>query len=899
MGVQPAGAREFLVTDEVELTLQAGLVSIRRAKLIEVSYVLRVTVNGSIYVDIPVTLINFLSIDPPPPFLSPGSAPVVGAGTVQMPIAMAKEKSRLPVVDINDTFKQGFEVSVNYGACGQAAEQQNFHTRSASDFSLNMQSGPARASSTTLDLDQLLAAGQARADEARRSGAEQFKSRPVSMSESLASNYGGARSAEGPSTSYSNHQTIEPIKRTRSTPLLRAKSSRDQPYASDAESGMSGDEEERDLHAVEARRRMGRQLSLAVIGQEEEGQRALQDDGPVDHDDPDSEELTPRDEHSAPAFLPESTPHGESIKMMQDTPFVPDVPQLSPTPIPDEICELEEPTSEDDREEHESVLDDIMTDEYEHVLDEDFGQGHHADQSFGSEFDYDDQELGVAHQSPRQAEQEGAEQTIEVMRPEAADLASDAELVTERSRDEQVAQSRSAFGSFAASAVSGQSGGDESEVGMVQQAVRRNVSIKIPSHLEPAVGRRESSASASRSDGVASPAASPRKLSIATGMSRQASQDSPRKLAKHASPIGMRRELSNGPSPLRDAAYRTAPPPSPSPSRVSHMYSEGGASPSSRSRLAYSPGPSPMSKGTSVMRRTDSLQSQPLEERPEDNEVPELSQSLAGDSASSEGEGLESPQLDILTPLVSPQTGNVRSPGRRALPRVPSVRSVGSPQSAGSSSNRASWSPSAALIRSQSIFGNAAKVPLAYPPPRGPRDRPLSIINQDQTAPLSPAESTTSSVNSVLPSVRSKIAQLEHRDQALRQFTNVALAQTTAAPSQRRSYTAALGRMSQYSAYDDDDGHGVDYTTRRQSTTSYRDRQNTYGKGVTPTHLRKDSAASIDSTSTTATTIEDALLSRHASMASRKTYNTLSPRQMLPTVYMGAGSDEESSDGLL
>lgn len=42
------------------------MISIRRTKLVDISYTLRVTLNNSIYVDLPVTLISFLSIDPPP-----------------------------------------------------------------------------------------------------------------------------------------------------------------------------------------------------------------------------------------------------------------------------------------------------------------------------------------------------------------------------------------------------------------------------------------------------------------------------------------------------------------------------------------------------------------------------------------------------------------------------------------------------------------------------------------------------------------------------------------------------------------------------------------------------------------------------------------------------------------
>nr|ODN85507.1 hypothetical protein L203_04756 [Cryptococcus depauperatus CBS 7841] len=61
-GVEPGEDGKW----DMSLQVPAGLLSIQKAKFIEISYTLRVTLNSSIYVDLPVDLISFLSIDPPP-----------------------------------------------------------------------------------------------------------------------------------------------------------------------------------------------------------------------------------------------------------------------------------------------------------------------------------------------------------------------------------------------------------------------------------------------------------------------------------------------------------------------------------------------------------------------------------------------------------------------------------------------------------------------------------------------------------------------------------------------------------------------------------------------------------------------------------------------------------------
>lgn len=62
-GLQPG---EHGTTWQMSLVLPPDCLTIARTKLIEVQYTIRVTLNSSVFVDVPIHVINFLSIDPPP-----------------------------------------------------------------------------------------------------------------------------------------------------------------------------------------------------------------------------------------------------------------------------------------------------------------------------------------------------------------------------------------------------------------------------------------------------------------------------------------------------------------------------------------------------------------------------------------------------------------------------------------------------------------------------------------------------------------------------------------------------------------------------------------------------------------------------------------------------------------
>ncbi|KAL7420095.1 hypothetical protein Q5752_005060 [Cryptotrichosporon argae] len=202
-GVEPGERGQW----DMSLQIPTGMVSVHRSRLIDVGYMLRVTVNGSIYLDVPIELINFLSMDPPP---MPGDAPPYVSPQVQM------------------------------------------HAVYAANDSLNTARMPARASSTTLHIDALLQQGRARAEHdgvgngTSGSGSREFlRSRPMSMG----SDYSGERLSRNPSVATATGAHPHSYRSTRA--------------GGGSEAAMSDDEGNRAF--LDARRTQGRQLSLALI----------------------------------------------------------------------------------------------------------------------------------------------------------------------------------------------------------------------------------------------------------------------------------------------------------------------------------------------------------------------------------------------------------------------------------------------------------------------------------------------------------------------------------------------------------------------------------------------------------------------------------------------------------
>lgn len=297
----------------------------------EVVYTLRVTVNGSIYVDMPVELINFLSIDPPP-------MPSDGVRGANPMVAMHQQH----VVSLNG----GPYINASRPAHTRILSDGTVQTRRSMDTS----GDPAKASSTTLHIDQLLQAGRARAEAEAQglAGAQlpasssQYRQRPLSMGSDYAELHDGFNqdhvfppakaSASGlPSStsqahrpghmralSYLSTRTAE-TDGSNNTDHEGPETLKDQ----DGGGALSEDDDSTDKAMAAARRAQGRQRSLAALGRamdraaaadEEEIERA---EAVRNNFITEADLLSPMEEKE---FNPFGMPSEEEIKLVNDTP---------------------------------------------------------------------------------------------------------------------------------------------------------------------------------------------------------------------------------------------------------------------------------------------------------------------------------------------------------------------------------------------------------------------------------------------------------------------------------------------------------------------------------------------------------------------------------------------------
>ncbi|WVQ93727.1 hypothetical protein IAU59_000804 [Kwoniella sp. CBS 9459] len=925
---------------DMSLQIPPGMLSIRRTRLIEVQYLLRVTVNNSIYVDVPIQLINFLSIDPPP---------MPRDGSVLVP--PISQSHTLPT-----SSSQPLQVAIKGN--GVYHQARPGAPRSDSDFSLNSAAGPARASSTTLHIDALLQAGRARA-EAEAMGhfpplAQGTRSRPLSLGSSY-------------SVSRPDPTAHSAVLRIKSNPILRPKGARTMfgptSAKTDAQSVFSGegvDEEEEEDDAdvdvedkaiLAARRAQGRQRSLAAIHRAiDKEKREL-----VERDEQDEEVMLSPNAETPPegAFRPCHTPSEEMYEMAGDTPSQDSERAAVRTPLPvgspvqqmrglritnsddsvshgthesvdHEDAELEEDLQgaeasvdqpmeeaeeetvhveehEDDAEAdvgNETVLAGMIAEEREELQELMSQQDH---ESGAHEYDYgedveDDYAVEVENASDQEADRDpDLSNEFETQEgPQSRPMVSSTSfgrlpfLATpyESDRDRHIAQTRSVYGSFAASAVSGMSE-QESEVGQVYEAVKRNVSIKVPSRLLPlphAEGQGDEEAPAQQTQEVGS-VGMPRTSSISHSLlagARRASQtvqprrDSSSSVRSGTDPIitsptrrgsalsintgvaaGMRRDSSVAQSsPLRkDSA--TSPTPvakviqkknsfsyaTPgSPLRVKAVLSTSPTSyeqqqPQPNPRKHLSPGLSPKSlapggmdmvRGLSANSRlrheivpsdssldsaANATENNASPDPSDDDHVPGLAPSVASDSASSEGHALESPN-----PISMPHI-TTSPPPKRSLPLAPHSAFQPFPMPDHKRMMDPQWTPGAEnhFSRTQVHYAHTADhlphdltlSPLSSHSPRAvlntlPNTVPMAmtasmvaaISHQRETSLPMPVEdvslqpspaSSPSSCHSILPSVRTKIAQLESRDEALRKFSVSGSVPSSVAPSRQVS----------------------------------------------------------------------------------------------------------------
>ena len=854
------------------------MISIRRTRLIEVMYTLRVTVNNSIYVDLPVTLINFLSIDPPP---MPGDGFRIAHPPIQQPAT--------------DTGRYGRPQT----------------SRMGSDTSVSSGGNPAKASSTTLHLDALIQAGRARAAVEGQAEEPLARARPLSMGSEYTLDK-GAHSFEG---NLPRPSTGSPVKgvpvRPKGARMMSYLSTRSQSETS----SMEGDDQDKALLAV--RRAQGRQLSLAAIGRAID--RAAAADAEQDY------LVSPNRESVHGDYFPAQTPMEEAYKIMgDDIPTVAaEAEQRSPMPVPapdpappveapgetvrkhemiEEVPEEEEAEEQNssDGEEHEvgneTILEDLVA---QHAAEGSTGSSESSSAEYGG-YDYADEvEEGDGDESfATITKRKSLPSQLPFLNidPRLSSATLDLE------RQQYIAQSRSINGSFATDC--------ESEVGEVHEAIKRKVSERLPPTILPFDAPKEERAS------LSIPLGEPRRSShspiptslFASISSRGAGgrRGSAPTIHPYSQGLGMRRESSNPPvpSPLRPveeslqarivnkkSSFSFATPGSPMRNRASSI-SPGkppvsfslnrqpvimfrGLSPRSAEPLTMLNQPSlageKMSRQpstTSQLRHQVSVSMTPATDSDGEGGAPGLTPGLApsvSDSASSDGNELESPPATVITQPLTPK--------KRALPKAPGL---------------------------SGFTMKPTSVPDNWVPPDHLLHTSVNLaLTHSRLEPASPPDSPSSSTHSILPSVRSKIAQLESRDEALRKFSVSASTQPQPSPERpsaikRRSYTAALAPRPVRSASDDLDERdrlgGTTYVARKayaeQAKNSYSPREN--GGGV----LRRHGSAS--STSTSATAIEAALLGWGGTTRSGET-GSLRSREMGSLGSRGYHGVEETS----
>lgn len=946
------------------------MLSIRRTRLIEVLYNLRVTVNGSIYVDVPVTLINFLSIDPPP-------MPSDGPRLLSRPVT-----AEFPAV-----------LNVAYGQMPYAEQvarrMQSRETMGSAD--------PAKASSTTLHLDALLQAGRARAEaEGRTSEPDSAKVRPTSMMSEYTSEPLGNSTTNTPKRP--GHARIKSFFSARSQETFDS--------GEMASSACHEEDNEADKALLAARRAQGRQRSLALINLEMHKAKEA-DDEVVKRAEAEAERIrgmtedlmSPMDEEYKPLQTPaeimlpimadtsgEPTPRtlaDESQMTVQEhesshvatptmtaepfdletqheppTPVIEDMGKANATANANEDPQVEvrtvemvgehvEQDKQDDQDEvgDQTILDELVShhshtvhDEHNHqsgLLSGDYGGYDYAEEVEEGDGDHDDSQLAlpVYHDDmvegrrvslPRQLPQLNIDPRLSFGGFDVPD------------REAHIKATRSVNGSFAVSTMSE----NESEVGQVFEAVKRNVSIKSPSRLLPLKGSQPAQSSPpKRRDSNFGPApntsqgylsvnsiASSRRPSLAPSVTppkdREGSIGSRGSMSRrgsgiHGTGLGMRRESSNPPvpSPLRVNLPATAEMPdepvSPSPARVIQKKpSFSFATPGSplRVKTALPPRGSPISPGVSPRTATSAKLQQPKSASPaaepmarlpsngapsslrnivkprpispspsiDAEQAPGLAPSVASDSASSDGH-LESPPVEqYAESITTPKS------------KMFGVRYDGFKHAA----IDPAWRPENLVTQVNFLETDPNPQPVV-------RSR-LSISrasSSDDHHSMTSHETTTS----ILPGVRNKIAQMESRQEALRKFSVASIAPISSPPrdplptipmpvpfaspripSERKRYTSALASRSARQGSDD-----IDWQNTLGGTTYIRPRvyrqsmspDAAFDGPLDPFGLGVKRNTSTSSTSTSATAIEAALGRKMGPRVYGSGAGIISPRQ--------------------
>ncbi|WVQ81697.1 hypothetical protein IAT38_003822 [Cryptococcus sp. DSM 104549] len=864
-GVEPGDSGHW----DMSIQIPSGMLSIRRSRLIDVNYTLRVTLNNNIFVDLPVQLINFLSIDPPP-----------------MPSDGAREASR-PAMEQR--------VSAN-----PTQQSRPVPTRGTSQSTVDTIPAPAaRASSTTLHIDAILQSSRARA-EAEAQGSmphlpQAHQSRPMSVA---SSRYTADR-VEPPPFNRS-HSNPAPAFMFEANLLSIPASTR-----SEAHSSISGldydveeDEDAMDKAAVAARRAQGRQKSLAIIQAEMEREAQMREKEDMAMS-PKSEATDITEEHDDTESMADHMSREGQYSMMEQTPAS-QAESVHRTPLPvviegmgnlelSEVGEVDvvdavdeggagvavgkdfekdvkqqehwardddaEPTARiysaredsppfaaesqdwlaDDMEVgNGTVLSDLVEEDREELEDIISHQGHDTGTyDYPNELDYDPGFVPASSQSfqrlpllpPGAASPVGSP-------PQGFDLPGDGEAASEMGHDEAEGEAE------------------------VQEAVVRNVSVRTPSRLVSLLGSERGSESGDADD----EGREARRGSDASSLSRRVSKSSlvperrestlsQRLEAALGQPAAAappsRRESTAPASPIQPAPGSKDQPIVPHVVRKKNSFSF--ATPGSPLKVKIPASPqlsraSPIvspTKATSMARGLSASSqlkhdagawrsgaSSPVASG-DDTHVPGLAPSIVSDSASSEGKWLDSPPTTDAQQVASPSP-SITAPssiGYQSFPPLINTSSMSYEPDWGSSHKLAS--PFNSISR-PTVADNSFSSRMSYA--RSPdivasdqrhRDSLMPIPIDELSLHTTPSSTpSSSSCHSILPSVKTKIAQLESRDEALRKFSvssaAALLSPTSPAaserserrqlgPTKRKSYTTALAprlpRSTSYNAY--------------------------------------------------------------------------------------------------
>ena len=941
--------------------VQPGLISIRRTRLMEVVYTLRVTVNGSIYVDVPITLINFLSIDPPP---MPNDAQRVVAPmsqAVQQPVKIER-----------------LEVNIGQGPyTSRQVEREIMSTATVH------QDPPAQASSTTLHIDQLLQNARARAQMDSQMGTATPKERPLSMGSEftneqsstshLALNTHPARLGPQRTMSYLS---------TRSGETVESVGTGSGPVSADVH---EMDEEEQALLA--ARRAQGRQRSLAAITRAMD-RAAAADEEEVAHAEAlhhqQQQQQQQQEDLSSPMeereYRPLETPDEETFRLAASPSELAHKStqrtlQQPGTETPRRRRDFSHSISHQQRRSHrkemtvesdeedgdswedmnnETILEELVSHQSHEMDGMEDGVPHLLGEYGG--YDYDEEIEDVD-----QEVEEGDSQEVPQLQPERTSVhnrqpsgprqLSKLDTNNQRmsmSRDKHIQSTRSINGSNATSAISTSSEGD-SELGEVQEAVKRNMSSTTISRPLPSVGG---------GDQLDSPI-SPIKVNIASTFGHSAS-GSARSICTSTGSMDRRDSRDDGsksmiprkasnpsiPSPLRqveDAASRrgykgsSSATPTGSPRRMrTPSQSNQGISPrSSTPRHFLNVAPQPIAE---PLARMPAEISRPRNLRPSASPTPRDGPNMStpalarseevSDSGSSDGHGLESPPIPYPTGASAGPTPNIRTI-EKALDQS-SVTTFSELKNSGQGSP--TWQPGEHMLRQQvhhvqtaGILPNA--LDLASFSPRSDDHSTASSHETHQSG-----HSNQSNL-SILPSVKSKIAALEFRDEALRKFTVASASSNNSAltamaplpvpnqaarssprgsPSGRKSYTAALASRPVRSISDDTNQHttgGVDgYTYLRPKIVNRDAMKSIYGSpprfdpfGTTHNGSAGSGVArhhSQSSVSTSATAIEAALARKKSTAVQSQIPQIWAGREYTQTDYDDGADGAEEGSGM-